>query len=110
MSIRRAVIIGAGAVGAGTAAQLALHGIDHLLIGRGQQIRHIAEHGLRYRRPDGEHLVRLNTAEGIGAAELDAGDLAGSIDRRNVWTLQSIARRRRALAGTARPAPSVGAG
>ena len=71
----RTVIIGAGAVGAGTAAELALRGLDHLLIGRGQQISHIAEHGLRYIRPDGQRRVRLSTAETIDAAQLRDDDL-----------------------------------
>lgn len=75
MTIQRTVIVGAGAVGAGTAAELALRGADHLLIGRGEQIRHIARHGLRYIRPDGAHTVELNTAEGIASAELRPGDL-----------------------------------
>ena len=63
MRIQRTVIIGAGAVGASTAAQMALRGTDHLLIGRGEQIRRIAESGLRYIRPDGEHTVQLKTAD-----------------------------------------------
>src|SRR5690625_4985330 len=75
MPIQRTVIIGAGAVGAGTAAELALRGAEHLLIGRGDQIRHIAQHGLRYIRPEGEQQVRLNTVEGIEHAQLRAGDL-----------------------------------
>ena len=75
MTIRRTVIIGAGAVGAGTAAQLALHGQDHLLIGRGPQIRHIAEHGLDYIRPEGKRRVPISTAEGIEAAQLNEDDL-----------------------------------
>lgn len=75
MTIRRAVIIGAGAVGAGTAAQLALRGADHLLIGRGAQIRHIEQYGLRYIRPDGQHRVPVSTAEGIEAAQLREDDL-----------------------------------
>ena len=47
MRIQRTVIIGAGAVGASTAAELALRGMDPLLIGRGEQIRWIAQ-GLRW--------------------------------------------------------------
>ncbi|WP_022873294.1 ketopantoate reductase family protein [Nesterenkonia alba] len=75
MSIGRIVIIGAGAVGAGTAAELALRGREHLLIGRGEQIRHIAAHGLSYRRPDGVTQVPITTCEGIEAAELQPEDL-----------------------------------
>lgn len=73
--IQRVVVLGAGAVGASTAAELALHGHDHLLIGRGKQIRHIAEHGLRYIRPEGAKTLRLNTVEGIAGAQLRPGDL-----------------------------------
>lgn len=75
MAIQRTVIIGAGAVGASTAAALALRGMDHLLIGRGQQISRIRQHGLRFIRPDGDSTVQLNTVEGIAAAELREGDL-----------------------------------
>lgn len=42
----RYVIIGAGAVGASLAAQFALSGIDYALVGRGDQITHIRQHGL----------------------------------------------------------------
>lgn len=75
VGIQRTVIIGAGAVGASTAAQMALRGTDHLLIGRGEQIRRIAESGLRYIRPDGEHTVQLKTAESIESAQLRESDL-----------------------------------
>ena len=47
VGIQRTVIIGAGAVRASTAAQMALRGMDPLLIGRGEQIRWIAQ-GLRW--------------------------------------------------------------
>ncbi|WP_191089748.1 ketopantoate reductase family protein [Nesterenkonia ebinurensis] len=73
--MRRVVIIGAGAIGAGTAAELALRGCEHLLVGRGAQIRHIAEHGLTYRRPDGVQQVPLSTVEEIEGVQLREDDL-----------------------------------
>lgn len=75
ITIQRVVVLGAGAVGASTAAQLALHGHDHLLIGRGKQITHIAEHGLRYTQPEGTQTLGLKTADGIANAQLRTGDL-----------------------------------
>jgi 2-dehydropantoate 2-reductase len=58
----RYVIIGSGAVGAGLAAEFTAAGIGNVLVGRGPGIAHIAEHGLRYVRPDGIREVRLVTA------------------------------------------------
>lgn len=75
MEIQRTVIIGAGAVGASTAAELALRGHDHLLVGRGEQIRRIAENGLHYVRPGREQTVALKTAASIESAQLREGDL-----------------------------------
>ncbi|HBF28847.1 2-dehydropantoate 2-reductase N-terminal domain-containing protein [Rhizobium sp.] len=57
----RYIIIGAGAVGASLAAQFHTHGISYALVGRGQQIAHIATHGLTYRRPKQSRTLRLNT-------------------------------------------------
>ncbi|WP_320197791.1 ketopantoate reductase family protein [Agrobacterium sp. rho-13.3] len=56
----RYIIIGAGAVGASLAAEFQQAGIDYALVGRGRQIKHIQEHGLEYRRPDGTKHHRLN--------------------------------------------------
>lgn len=56
----RYIIIGAGAVGASFAAEFESHGIAYALVGRGQQIAHIAAHGLSYRRPSESRIVRLN--------------------------------------------------
>lgn len=75
MNIGRIVIIGAGAVGAGTAAELALRDRPHLLVGRGEQIRHLTERGLKYRRPEGVRQVQLSTCDGISNVQLRAGDV-----------------------------------
>lgn len=58
----RYVIIGSGAVGAGLAAQFTAAEIGNVLVGRGPGIAHIAEHGLKYIRPDRIRKVALATA------------------------------------------------
>lgn len=57
--MKRYLIIGAGAIGASLAAQFELNGIPYLLCGRGEQIRHIQAHGIRYVRPEGTRSLRL---------------------------------------------------
>ena len=57
--MKRYLIIGAGAIGASLAAQFELNGIPYRLFGRGEQIRHIQAHGIRYVRPEGTRSIRL---------------------------------------------------
>ena len=57
--MKRYLIIGAGAIGASLAAQFELNGIPYLLYGRGEQIRHVQAHGIRYVRPEGTRSLRL---------------------------------------------------
>lgn len=71
----RYIIIGAGAVGAGLAAEFQAHGIPYILAGRGRQIAHIAQHGLTYRRPGGTKVVRLNTADVAAPPALKPDDI-----------------------------------
>ncbi|MDQ1194523.1 2-dehydropantoate 2-reductase N-terminal domain-containing protein [Agrobacterium sp. SORGH_AS 787] len=71
----RYVIIGAGAVGASLAAQFALSGIDYVLVGRGAQIRHIKDHGLTFRRPDGVRQIKLAAFDLAEPSELREGDI-----------------------------------
>lgn len=55
----RYVVIGAGAVGASTAAQLHLAGGEVVLAARGAHLAALRETGLRYVRPDGTTTLRL---------------------------------------------------
>ncbi len=71
----RYVIIGAGAVGASLAAQFEFSGIAYVLVGRGEQIRHIIEHGLNYQRPSGTQQVRLNAYDLTTPPELTVNDI-----------------------------------
>jgi 2-dehydropantoate 2-reductase len=72
--MNRYIIIGAGAIGAGLAAQFELHGIPYLLCGRGEQIRHIEAHGIEYVRPGGTHRLRLQTCAAIEQVALGQDD------------------------------------
>ncbi|WP_320188679.1 ketopantoate reductase family protein [Agrobacterium rosae] len=71
----RYVIIGAGAVGASLAAQFALSGIDYVLVGRGDQIAHITQHGLNYRRPEGTRQITLNAFDLSDPQDLTPNDI-----------------------------------
>ncbi|HVW41910.1 MAG TPA: rhodanese-like domain-containing protein [Amycolatopsis sp.] len=71
----RYIVIGAGAVGATVAAELQLAGIPVVLIARGEHGRLIRERGLRYRRPNAEHLVRIPVAAGAAEVELTRDDV-----------------------------------
>jgi 2-dehydropantoate 2-reductase len=71
----RYIIIGAGAVGAGLAAEFETHGIPYVLVGRGAQIAHIASHGLSYRRPSENRVVRLNAVDTTTPPALRRGDI-----------------------------------
>ncbi|NTJ44585.1 ketopantoate reductase family protein [Agrobacterium larrymoorei] len=71
----RYVIIGAGAVGASLAAQFALSGIDYVLVGRGAHTKHIKEHGLTFRRPDGTRQVELSIFDLSEPPALRQGDI-----------------------------------
>lgn len=71
----RYIIIGAGAVGASLAAQFALSEIDYVLVGRGAQIRHIKQHGLTFRRPDGVRQIELSAFDLEEPPELRKDDI-----------------------------------
>jgi thiosulfate/3-mercaptopyruvate sulfurtransferase len=73
--VSRYVIVGAGAVGASLAAQLHQAGVDVLLIARGAHLDALREKGLRYIRPDGEHLLRIPVAAGPAETELRGDDV-----------------------------------
>ena len=70
----RYLIIGAGAIGAGLAAQFELNGIPYRLFGRGEQIRHIQAHGIEYVRPEGTHRLMLQTGTASDELELMQDD------------------------------------
>jgi 2-dehydropantoate 2-reductase len=71
----RYIIIGAGAVGAGLAAQLHQARVPYVLVGRGDNITHIAEHGLRYTRPSGTETVALDVAQSPDEVSLTNSDV-----------------------------------
>ncbi|HLS77573.1 MAG TPA: 2-dehydropantoate 2-reductase N-terminal domain-containing protein [Nocardia sp.] len=71
----RYVVIGAGAVGAGLAAQLELHGLPYVLVGRGAQIAHLAERGLTYHRRGTATTVPLVTAAAPAEVTLTTDDV-----------------------------------
>jgi thiosulfate/3-mercaptopyruvate sulfurtransferase len=72
---RRYVIVGAGAVGASLAAQLHQAGIEVVLVARGAHLAALREHGLRYLRPEGEHVLRIPVAGGPAEVELRGDDV-----------------------------------
>lgn len=71
----RYVIIGAGAIGATLGAELHTAGRRVLLVARGAQLATLRERGLRYLRPDGEHLIQLPAAGGPDEVELAHDDV-----------------------------------
>lgn len=71
----RYVIIGAGAIGASLAAQFALAGIDYALVGRGDQITHIRQHGLNYERPEGRRQIALDAFDIADPQNLHPNDI-----------------------------------
>ena len=77
----RYIVIGAGAVGATVAAQLAGVGVDVTVVARGAHLAALRANGLRYVRPDGIRQVRLNTVDavdtvgGTGELTLDPDDV-----------------------------------
>ncbi|AIC31390.1 ketopantoate reductase ApbA/PanE domain-containing protein (plasmid) [Rhizobium etli bv. mimosae str. IE4771] len=71
----RYTIIGAGAVGAGLAAQFELSGISYALVGRGAQIGHVKKHGLSYQRPSGRRQIPLNAFDLADPPELTPSDI-----------------------------------
>ncbi|WP_103382031.1 rhodanese-like domain-containing protein [Pseudonocardia dioxanivorans] len=72
---RRYVVIGAGAVGATLAAELHTAGIATVLVARGAHLDALRAGGLRYLRPDGEHVVDVPVAAGPAEVDLRAGDV-----------------------------------
>jgi ketopantoate reductase len=73
--VTRYVIIGAGAVGATTAAELHLAGRNVVLIARGQHLALLRERGLDYIRPEGVHRIVLPVAGGPGEVSLTPEDI-----------------------------------
>jgi thiosulfate/3-mercaptopyruvate sulfurtransferase len=71
----RYVIIGAGAIGATLGAELHAAGRRVLLVARGAQLATLRERGLRYLRPDGEHLIQLPVVGGPDEVELAHDDV-----------------------------------
>ena len=71
----RYVIIGAGAVGATVAAQLAEAGLSVVVVARGTNLAALRSGGLRYLRPDGERHVPLEVAGGPREIDLRAEDV-----------------------------------
>ena len=71
----RYVVIGAGAVGATTAAQLHLAGREVVLAARGAHLAALRETGLRYVRPEGITTLRLPVIGDPGEVKLRPDDL-----------------------------------
>ncbi|MFD6059819.1 ketopantoate reductase family protein [Rhodococcus wratislaviensis] len=71
----RYVVVGAGAVGATLAAQFHIHGIDYVLVARGDTYRALKSGGLRYVRPDGQIRVPLDVVDGPESVSLRRGDV-----------------------------------
>jgi thiosulfate/3-mercaptopyruvate sulfurtransferase len=71
----RYIVIGGGAVGATLAAELHTAGIPVVLVARGAHLAELRWSGLRYLRPDGEHVVSVPVAAGPDEVELHAGDV-----------------------------------
>ncbi|MDT7650908.1 MAG: thiosulfate/3-mercaptopyruvate sulfurtransferase [Pseudonocardiales bacterium] len=72
---RRYIVIGAGAVGATLAAELHTAGIATVLVARGGHLEALRADGLRYLRPDGEHVVDVPLAGGPQEVDLRDGDV-----------------------------------
>jgi thiosulfate/3-mercaptopyruvate sulfurtransferase len=73
--MRRYVIIGAGAIGGCVAAQLHLAGIPVVLVARGENGKRLRDHGLRYLRPDADHVLDIPTVSGSDELDLGAEDV-----------------------------------
>jgi thiosulfate/3-mercaptopyruvate sulfurtransferase len=73
--VTRYVIIGAGAVGATTAAELQLAGREVLLIARGPHLDLLRQRGLDYIRPDAVRRIELAVAGGPDEVELRPDDV-----------------------------------
>src|SRR5690242_13554011 len=71
----RYIIVGAGAVGATVGAQLHRAGIDVVLVARGAHLTVLREHGLRYLRPDGEHVLDVPVVAGPAEVTFRPGDV-----------------------------------
>jgi thiosulfate/3-mercaptopyruvate sulfurtransferase len=71
----RYVIIGAGAVGGTVAAQLHGAGNAVVLVARGRNLEALRSAGLRYIRPDGEHLLDIPAVGGPDELELTSDDI-----------------------------------
>jgi 2-dehydropantoate 2-reductase len=72
---KRYVVYGAGAVGGTIAARLHLSGRDVVAVARGDHLRAMREHGLRFVTPDADELVRLSVAGTAAEAGLREGDV-----------------------------------
>ena len=71
----RYVVIGAGAVGATTAAELSLAGRQVLLVARGRHLDLLRERGLDYITPSGKQRLVLPVAGGPDEVALNADDV-----------------------------------
>ncbi|GLZ42207.1 2-dehydropantoate 2-reductase N-terminal domain-containing protein [Actinokineospora sp. NBRC 105648] len=71
----RYVVIGAGAVGATTAAELHLTGREVVLVARGAHLAALRETGLRYIRPDGTTTLQLPVVGEPAELELRPDDV-----------------------------------
>jgi thiosulfate/3-mercaptopyruvate sulfurtransferase len=75
MCMTRYVIIGAGAIGGCVAAQLHLADIPVVMVARGAHAEQLRAGGLRYLRPDGDHLLDIPVVGGPREIRLRRGDV-----------------------------------
>ena len=74
-TVRRYVVIGAGAIGALLAAQFELAGIATVLVARGQNLEAIRRHGVKVRRPQGTDTVPVDVVAGPEELRLTSHDV-----------------------------------
>jgi choline dehydrogenase-like flavoprotein len=77
VSIRRVVVVGAGAAGGTLGGLLSLAGHEVVLVARGAHGAALAAHGLQLRTTTGEHVLRLPVASAPGGARFIVPDQAG---------------------------------
>ena len=86
------VIYGAGAIGGTIGARLSLAGCDVTLIARGGHGQRIASHGLSFRAPGEDHLLRIPVVAHPADVQINpaAGELAVLLCMKSQHTAQAL--------------------
>ncbi|HET6293964.1 MAG TPA: 2-dehydropantoate 2-reductase N-terminal domain-containing protein [Kribbella sp.] len=71
----RYVVIGAGAIGGGLGGRLVQHGLEAVLVARGEHAAAMAEHGLRLRSPEEDIVLDVPSASGPDDVRLAPDDV-----------------------------------